>query len=199
MGFRLLTFFILLFLGSCSAQTALDHCKESLKNARYKLNTFYKSNDGDLLKSAVQDAGYSMLCIETRIPAIEIKISLLVLLENFSTGYEFVDSLTENDFAKPYKKIMNSNFFRAMESEANGDTTRGNFFYRVAIKSVEQYLTTTDKKSQIDKDAYYDLFFLKSRLLSKNEVNNELGLLSKKYPSEKEFFLTLALSFDSQD
>ena len=69
-----------------------------------KLHSFYSSNTQSLLNESLNDAEGAMNCPETRLGAIELKISLLILLQEFEAGYKFVFSLSEMDFELLYRK-----------------------------------------------------------------------------------------------
>lgn len=180
---------------SCIGKSKMDDCKTGIVNARSVFNTYYKSNDSTLLDGAFRYAEQAMLCKETRLQAVEIKTSLLMLLQKYKSGYKFIDSLQYNDFNKEYKKEMNYNFFKAMEYETKGDTASAYKLYAETVNSVTQYIKTANKNNQIDQDAFYDLFLVKSKILSKEQIENEIEELIKKYPSNEDFFTTLKSSF----
>lgn len=185
---------IIFYFGSCSGQSVVDDCESAMKNAKSELNTYYKSNDLALLNSALHYTEQSMFCKETRLQAVELKTSLLILLKRYKAGYEFTDSLGQNDFNKGYKKAMNYNFFKALEYETNGDTVSAHKSYLEAMNHISQSIET-NKASQVDQDAYYDLFLMKSKVLSPSQLEDELEALIKKYPANKDFFTILKTSF----
>jgi hypothetical protein len=144
-----------------------------------------------LLNDALPYTEQAMLCKETRLQAVELKTSLLMLLRKYKLGYEFIDSLQQTDFNKEYRKGMNYNYFKAMEYETNGDTANAHKLYVEAANDVTHYIDTTNKGNQIDQAAFYDLFFIKSKILSKEQIEKEIEEIVKKYPSNKDFFTTL--------
>lgn len=187
----IISFHIIFFFNSCTGQSTIDGCKTGIKNARSNLNTYYKSNDTTLLNDALPYTEQAMLCKETRLQAVELKTSLLILLRKYKLGYEFIDSLQQTDFNKEYRKGMNYNFFKAMEYETNGDTANAHKLYVEAANDVTHYIDTTNRDNQIDQAAFYDLFFIKSKILSKEQIEKEIEEMVKKYPSNKDFFITL--------
>jgi hypothetical protein len=186
---------IIICLNSCAGQSPIDDCKIGINNAQRNLNNYYKSKDSTLLDTSLRYTEQSMLCKETRLRAVELKTSLLVLLRKYKRGYEFIDSLRQDDFSKEYKKRMNYSFLRALEMEANGDTTNAHKLYAEAVNYVNHFIETTGKDSQIDQDAYYDLYFIKSRIFTQEQIENELEELAKENPSDRVFFTVLKSSF----
>lgn len=188
---------IIFCFSSCTGQSTIDDCKTGAKNANSNLNDYYKNNDPALLNKALYYTEQSMPCKETRLQAVELKISVLMLLKEYKAGYEFIDSLQQSDFNKEYKKKMNYDFFKALEYEANADTLNAHKLYIEAINDLSLYIEKANNDKQIDKDAYYDLYFLKSKILSQRQIEDELEKLAKKYPSYTEFFTILKSSFNS--
>ncbi len=188
---------IIFCISSCNGQSTIGDCKTGAKNAKSNLNGYYENYDPALLNKALYYIEQSMPCKETRLQAVELKMSVLILLKEYKAGYEFIDSLQQSDFSKEYKKKMNLNIFKALEYEANADTVNAYKFYTEAINDLSLYIEKTNNDKQIDKDAYYDLYFLKSKVLSHGQMEDELEKLAEKYPSYKEFFTVLKSSFNS--
>jgi hypothetical protein len=168
-----LIFFILAcFLNSCNGQTtSIDKCQEHLKNAKNAFNSFYKENNQVDLLTALKESELSQDCPETRKGSIEIKISILSLQKEYKRVYMFIDSLSEKDFTKPYKKFMQSNLFKALDCKSKSDIKNRNFYLNSSISEINIFIS---KQKKIDQEAYYDLFLVKSELLSKDELNLSL-------------------------
>lgn len=184
----------LFFVGfsACSGQPDINDCKQSLKVASNDLDAYYTTpHQAPLLKS-LSHAEKALQCPETRPKAIEQKISLLLLIGNYRAGYKFIDSLDEDDFAEKYKKSMNSNIFRAFEYESVGDTANADKLYIETINDLNNYLNVSDTNTKaLDQEIFYDLFFVKGRLLSPEQINAELDSMANIYPMHKKLFLVL--------
>lgn len=189
--------FLFVSFNSCNGQAKIDGCKESYKNANKNLNAYYKSENQSLLQNAIVYVEQSMTCEETRRKAIHLKISLLILSKSYKWGYEFIDTLNQNDFGKSYKKQMHHDFFKALEYESKSDTLNARKLYTKIIESLDDYIQSESNfQKALDQEAYYDLFFVKSKLLPQSQINTELDELAQKLPADKVFFITLKSSFD---
>lgn len=186
-------FVIIVFLNQCNGQSKeLKDCKLSYKNARTNFNAYYKKNEHSLLQKSLSDVEQAMKCKETRHQAIDLKISLLILLEKYKSGYEFIDSLSENDFRASYKKKMNYYYFYALDYESKGDTLSRNQFFNEIIIDIQDYIERDSMPyDNLKQEAYYDLFTVKRKVINVQQINAEIDLLKKKYPKEKDFFDSL--------
>lgn len=142
---------------------------------------------------ALKDIQKSLDCPETRNASVELKISALSILKEYDKGYQFIDSLEEKDFSKSYKKKMQYNFLKALSYESKSNISDRNIYYNKAISEAQAFI---DSKKTIDEEAYYDLFFVKSKILNTKEINSEIDSLKMKYPSDKDFFESLKDSFN---
>ena len=59
-------------------------------------------------------------------------VSVLQLLKRYEQGFQFVDSISVNDFKPQYLKDINYKLFKALHFEKVGDTTTRNTFYTAA-------------------------------------------------------------------
>lgn len=188
--------FILLCSSACNGQKEVDDCKEGYRKANKALINYYQNKRQDLLPAAIADVQQAMECKETRRRAIDLKISLLALSKSYKKGYEFVDSLGQEDFEKKYKKDMHHGFFRAMEYEAKADTNNARKLYAQIIRVIEGSIDEGYGSGKpLDQEMYYDLFLIKSKLLSQSQMGAEIDELGRKHPSDKDFFITLKSSF----
>jgi hypothetical protein len=188
---------LLYFFYSCKGQSAdVDSCKQNLKIAKENIKSYYKNNNKTSLLYAIDNANLSAQCAETRIGAIEIKLSIYMLLKEYKTGQIYLDSLKEDDFKLNYKRDYWYNYFAALEAESKSDTTERNKFYNEIIINVENYLKSKDTSSGIlDKEPYYDLFYIKSKILGRNEFDNQINNLEKKYAIDSIFLESLKSTF----
>lgn len=190
--------FALFTLNSCNGQAKdKDDCVLHLKNARKSFNSYYQNNEDSALISALNEVEKSMQCIETRRGAVELKLSLLMLLKKYPEGYKYIDSLTENDFKLSYKKTLAYNYFLASEYESKGDTVMRNKLLNETVSNIQKYIQGENMPDhKINEEAYYDLFLIKSKILTQEQMNVEIALLKRKYPKNKDFFDALEDSFN---
>ncbi|MBF4494097.1 hypothetical protein IR010_16225 [Flavobacterium sp. MR2016-29] len=184
----------ILFLCSCNGQNAnKEDCKTNFIKARTKLNKFYTENNPVLISDAVKDVEKSLDCPETRSASIDLKISALSLLKKYDVAYKFIDSLEEKDFSKPYKKKMQYNFFKALDCESKLQNDDKKKYFDIAITEIQTFI---NNQKTIDQESYYELFLVKSKILSAEQVSDEINILKIKYPADKNFFESLKESFD---
>ena len=187
---------ITMLLSSCNGQNGnKDTCKVNYIEAKKKFNEFYVHNNAILLSDALKDVQKSLDCPETRGASIELKISALSLLKKYDKAYQFVDSLEEKDFSKPYKKKMQYNFLKALSYESKSKITDRNIYYNKAILEIQTFV---NNQKAIDQEAYYDLFLVKSKILNSKQISDEINNLKVKYPADKDFFESLKESFNEE-
>ena len=167
----------------------ITSCTSNFKIASNNYADYFKKKDSSLLKQALFHIEKSLNCQQTRRGAIDLKISLLSLLKEYKRGYEFIDSLNDNDFTAKYKKGMDYNYFLALEYEAKSDTANRNKLLNETVTNIQNYIRQKDiSKENFPEEAYYDFYFIKKRFMNFGEINAELNFLKKEYPQEKEFF-----------
>jgi hypothetical protein len=188
--------FAMLF-SSCQGQSIqLKDCLSHFKESRIALNTYYKNNDTSLLQKSLDNIEIAMNCDETRRGAIELKISLLMLLKKYKNGCLFIDSLSDKDFKVSYERKMIYNFFLAMDYESIGDTINRNKCYNTAIENIQNYIQQENlPKDKIDERAYYDLFLTKWKILDKEQLKAAIELAKQQHPNNKDFFESLQSTF----
>src|SRR5689334_23381861 len=191
----IISIYVILVFNSCREQPSGEDCRISYRKAKSEFNRYYKNQDTGLLDSVLYNLSHSMNCKETRLQAVSLRISTLVLLKNYKAGYEFIDTLQGTDFDRPYKKNMYYKLMKALEYENKGDTVNAKSLYSKAINPVNNYIQAKSNDGQIDQDAYYDLYFIKAKLISQDQIGNEIDGLIKKYPSDKDFLIALKSSF----
>ena len=195
---RIISFSMVLacLVSSCNGQNSnVEQCKSHLKSAKKSFNSFYTEQNQKLLTEALKDVELSESCQETRLASIELKLSILSTKKDYQTAYKFVESLDKSDFTKPYRKNMQSNLFKALEYENKSDLKNHKLYLQKATTEIERYI---NEQKTIDQEAYYDLFLLKSKILSKSELDADIILLEKQYPADKDFFELLKESFNEQ-
>ncbi len=185
-----------LFYG-CEGQSAnLDACKINIRIARENIKSFYQTNNKQLLLDAINNANQSVQCGPTRIAGVEIKLSIYMLLKEYKTGQTYLDSLKEEDFKLRYKKNFWYNYLGALEAESNSDTAERSKYYNKIIDNVDNYIKTNDSSSgMLDKEPYYDLFFIKSKILTREDFNKQVDNVEIKYRSDSTFLQSLKTTF----
>jgi hypothetical protein len=190
-------FFIL--LSSCQGQSLnQNNCISELKNARKAFNYYLINGDTSqsVLITILREIDSSMQCSNTRMASIELKNSILLKLQKYQEGYTFIDSLNENDFKLKYKKQMWSDNFHALYFEEKGDTISRNNYYEKIIAEIQNYIQQEKSSDMIDKEAYYDLFTIKAKVLNEQELDKEFEDLIKQYPNDKDFIDALKSSIE---
>ncbi|GHU86932.1 hypothetical protein FACS1894153_4590 [Bacteroidia bacterium] len=114
----------------------------------------------------------SIDCNSFKYKVFNTKITLFLLLNEYSAGIEYVKTLDTADFHKEYQKNMYLKSFEAMLCEAQGDTVKRNKFYIEIIAEIQSYL---DKNA--NQETLADLFTVKSKIETKAEIIKEIELL----------------------
>ena len=152
------------------------------------MNNYYKTNSLSLLDSALKETEQSMRCDQMRLGAVDMKISLLILLKKYQRGYEYVDSLSLNDFKLKYKKDMCEYYFHALNCETKSDTVNMDKYYNKIISIIKNFIQSEHAhNNKFNEDAYYDLFFIKAKVSDPKRITLEIDNLKQKYPSEGDF------------
>jgi len=160
-------------------------CETQYVQAKDKLNEYYLSNEDSSLYLALNYTDKALpLCPEFKGRLTNLKITLLMLLHEYNTGYEFVSTLNVNDFAKSYKRSLYLETFKALFLEVQRDTLGRDSCFNELEKEIEVYIS----KHPLDKDAIADLFFTKAKHTDIEIVIKEIELLQKKNKEENEFF-----------
>ena len=186
---NILSAFFVVFLYSCKGQSKIDNCEASLTRANKLVNLYAPNFNREGLHSAMLPLDTAMQCEKTRSKAIAAKISLFTVLREYIQGKDFMATLSESDFVLEFQKKMYSDIFIASDYEANDDTLKRNEIYNGTITMIDNYINTHHpEKVQDNKEAYYNLFFIKSRAYDSKKIMNDITDLINKYPSEKVFF-----------
>lgn len=184
----LISLLTILSATSCSGQKeqgSNKDCETLYKQAKYKLNEYYLSNQDSSLYLALNYTDKALpLCPESKGRLTNLKITLLMLLHEYNTGYEFVSTLNVDDFAKSYKRNLYLETFKALSLEVKGDTLGRDSCFNALEKEIEIHVS----KHPLDKDAIADLFFTKAKYIDTEIVIKEIGLLQEKNKEENEFF-----------
>jgi hypothetical protein len=161
-GSKTLLFYCLyVIVNGCNGQSKdLENCKLHYRKATANIDIYYQNKDTSLLKNALGDVEQSLECPETKKASIEIKIGILSLLKEYGNAYRYIDSLKDSDFKLKYKKMMDYNYFLALDRESKSDTIGRNRFIDSAKSLIQNYI---NKESKFDEEAYYDLFYISSK------------------------------------
>lgn len=176
---------------SCKGQIISDEvCKENLSEALNKYNTYMTLNQDEyLLKESLDHLESSLLCENAKEVSVELKISILLILNQFVEGEKFVLSLKEDDFKKPYKQQMYFNYFKSKLCKE--EICRLSKLKDIEI-SIEKYI---EEKKIFEEEVYYDLFLIKNELLSEDQFTEQISESIKQFPYNKDFFETLNATF----
>ena len=181
----LVYFILIVFLTCCNSRSKnLAACKLHYRNANAKLNSYYQNNNKSLLKEALIEINPATKCSETKLSAIEVKIGLLSLLHEYKNAYQFIDSLNDSDFKYKYKKLMDYNYFRALECESKSDIVNRDKFINKAKVAVQNYLDQEAASNDFNVEVYYDLFFVMSKTESIKKLDYEIDSLKTKHPKD---------------
>jgi hypothetical protein len=190
-----LLFFICMV--SCGQKKSPEDCQIVLKRATSEMDKYYQLQENVYLENALVDLNKTMLCQETRKKSIELKVSVLVLLTEFKWGENFIDSLNENDFKFPYKKVMNHDYFKALEYENKGDTLSRDKSINKIVDSIDEYIKQKKfSENNFDDDVFYDFLFMKNKIIKGDAFKREIDSIEKKYPFKTKFFELFREGFD---
>ncbi len=184
-----ISFILFNLFNSCNGQVkSLEDCRSHYKNALTGLNAYYKNNKTSLLQESLTNIQESLKCPETRYKSIDLKISLLILLKRYQSGYEFIDSLSENDFNAKFKKKMNHDYFHALDYESKSDTASRNRLFNEIVADIQRYIQNENMgKDTLNEEAYILLFSFKKTLVGLKKVDAEIDSLKGKYPLKKDY------------
>jgi hypothetical protein len=188
---NLLLAFISLLYHSCSNGISVlsdNDCQNKLSSANSHLNKYYiEGNEKSLsLSLSIIDSVFN-LCPENNGQFVSLKITLLTLLKDYDKGFDFVNTLEEKGFDKPYKRNMYLNTFKALSFEAKGDTIQRDVLLKELTYVIENYVN----KNTGDKSAIIDLFYTKIRFISKEVVIDEIDQMQKNAEADKDFYEAL--------
>jgi hypothetical protein len=173
-------------------QNNVDSCKAHFIDARKSFNRFYKTKETYLLDDALKKSELSLHCPLTRIAGVELKISILSMQKQYRKGYQFIQTLNESDFKYRYRKEMGYNFLHSLESEDKGDIVSRNIYLIKAKNAVEQYIEKQNPNgNSSDISPYYDLVFIMKRMGNTQKTNDEIAMLTTKYPALLSIFNSL--------
>ncbi|MFL5811336.1 MAG: hypothetical protein ACJ749_17570, partial [Flavisolibacter sp.] len=77
-------------------------------------------------------------------------------------------------------------------SGRNGNTVLENSYFDSAANCVERYI---DSSPQFNKEAFAELYFIKSLVLSEQAFDAELDSLKIKYPTQEDLFEALKQTY----
>lgn len=171
-------------LNACSHNSEKE-CDLLLKKANENLYQFYLSNDTTLLITAKEYLD-SIDCNSFKYNVFNSKTTVLILLKEYSESIEYIKSLNAADFSRAYQKNMYLKTYEAMQCEVQGDTATGNKLYREIIAEIQSY---SDKTS--NQEILADLFFIKSKVETSEQIIQEIELLRKTGKYDNDFLNVL--------
>src|ERR1700733_4617406 len=84
-------FICFLLLAECNGQSDQSaDCYLRYSRANNSLNNFYKSNDQTQLTVSLAEVDSALQCMGAKPKAVELKVTLLLLLKRFKDGYDFL-------------------------------------------------------------------------------------------------------------
>lgn len=186
--------FVLLFLvitsiQYCSCQIKQDKQNTCLSNFK-KVSKIVYNNPTKIasLDSALTIVNRCMKCDSIKKSVIDLKIRLLLALQKFKQGADFIDSLQSSDFEYPYKKKLIHDNFNALSFASSKDTMSRNNIFQKMIIDLEKYINSNSLKSKELQEAYTDLFSLKEKFLDSITINRQVDSLKIKHPNNADFF-----------
>lgn len=186
MNTKLISIISLLFIiYSCKGSNSEDTCLQLFNNAKENLNTYYETNNEMYLEISKQYID-SVNCESFTYKIFNIKISLYNLRKDYNGGINYIKSLDENKFYKPYQKTMYLNNFQILLNNDSTDKNNNDSLYNNTVIEIETYL-----KDKTDKEAILDLLTLKSKFLSKDSLLKEINSIKKTNKYEDDFLNTV--------
>lgn len=186
---------ISVLLNACSGRNAEDRCNSLLQKANDNLYQFYSSNDTLLLIEAKKQID-SIECDFFKHKVFNTKVALLVILNEYYEGVDYVKGLDSAEFDREYQKSMYLKSFEAMLCESKGDTVGSKNLYIEIADEIQSYL---DKTAYREKEAVVDLFTIKSKVMSKSELMQEIDSLKNSGCCDNDFLESLAEILKSRD
>ncbi len=110
-----------------------------------------------------------------------------MLLKDYEKGFEFVSSLEANRFEKPYQLNMYLKTFKALSFEVKGDTLNRDEVLKDIVDEIQNYVND----NPTEKTAITDLFYIKIRLKSIDDVIEEINRMQKNDVADKDFYEAL--------
>lgn len=185
----ILALFILM-LCCCNSQQITNSCIEKYTKARTAFNSYLLNDDTcrSKLTTILSTLDSNMDCSGRKMAIIELKISILLKLQEYAAGFAYIDSLQDNDFKYPYRRQMWSFYFKALSFEKIGDKISSNNYFNGAIQCIQAYIQKFNiKPNMTDGEPYLDLFKLKTYTQSMSQLDLELNALRITYPNDTLF------------
>ena len=159
-------------------------CEDNFKKAS---DLAYKNpTNKSILDSALLIVNRCTQCDSIKKSVTVLKIRLLITLEKFTGGSNYVDSLELSAFEYPYKKKLNHDNFVALRFASNKDTISRNNVYRQMTADLEKYISRNNLNKKEFEEAFIDLSTLKQNLVD-TIGNREIDSLKIKYPDNAKF------------
>lgn len=160
-------------LVGCSGSNSENKCNQLYTKAQENLNRYYETNENNYLSLAKQFID-SIDCDSYKYKTSNIKITLFTLNKDYKGGIDYIKSLDSSKFYKPYQKKMFLNNFQVLTLKEKGDEESIDSLNREIILEIESYLI-----KNVDKEALFDLFKIKSKIQSQDSILNDLNLIRR--------------------
>lgn len=169
-------------------------CENKLDSVLEISKYFVKTNNTSSLERSIVFLNEASICEKTRKSAIEQKIGTLIILGKYDQAILFVDSLNAQELGYPFQKEVVLKNLHALRSGRLMDSISRNRYYLEGITYLENYIRSQRPDSVEFFAAYYDLFFLKEKILDTITFNKNLDSLIMAIPSKKKYFGSLKLN-----
>jgi hypothetical protein len=168
----------------------IPHDREIICYDNFKKTTdlAYKNpSNPAALDSALIIVNRCMQCDSIKTAVVDLKIRLLITLDKFKEGSEFVDSLHASDFTYPYKKELTHDNFIALNFASNMDTISRDKVYQKMAIYLNSYITSNNLKSKEFQEAFTNLNALPRNSIDSISLDRQIDSLKIKYPNEERF------------
>jgi hypothetical protein len=150
--------------------------------------------DSTLLYRSLENLD-SIDCVPVAHRAFKLKSAILSLLNHYDEGISYVESFDSTYFEFPYGKKVYVGYFKAMKASFMGDTIQAILLYKDIIANIQAYL---DKHSP-NEVTLMELFAIKLRIESKEELIRELKDLKKQGKYDSPFIEKMIESIENMD
>jgi hypothetical protein len=165
-----------------------SECYSKLDSVTKNLIYFLETNDTSILERSIAYLNQATLCEKTRKSAIEQKIGTMIMMKKYDQAIKFVESLPKQDMGYPFRKDVILKNLYALKAESFTDSISRERFYNEGILNLESYIRRLNPDSDELFAAYYDLFFLKEKILDTATFNKNIDSLIRAKPSMRRYF-----------
>ncbi len=174
------------FLSSCHSQPSNPDCLSNFNLARERMNAFYQNGDSSELISSIPLLDIALNCNETKIAATESKLGVYSLLGRYNDAIRFIETISSDNFQRPYQIHSFKNFFLAKEHESQARPEEYKSYMEKAVLVVQEFIDNDEKeRNPFNLEAYVDKYFYKRFLFPKVVLLQEIDELEERFPNEE--------------